>query len=214
MGKARVGALWVASLAVVAVPAGPRHALAQSRFLSYTTESECAGGHILSASVCRSAFANARAEFEAKTPAFSSMAQCAKAFGACSPWPPGRHGRGAFRPQWSGIDIVDTPREKSVTPARVSAGKKLSFVPRPLMAPAGEPRELVVRASRPMAGGRFGPPPIGNMRIQHAFHAPRPEPVPGPSAQPPSGSGFKLEDGVLTYPAPARFAPKNLPKLP
>jgi hypothetical protein len=25
------------------------------------------------------------------------------------------------------------------------------------------------------------------------------------------GAGFKLEDGVLTYPAPARFQPKNLP---
>jgi hypothetical protein len=33
-----------------------------------------------------------------------------------------------------------------------------------------------------------------------------------PSAPPPAGSGFKLEDGVLTYPAPARFQPKNLPK--
>lgn len=34
-----------------------------------------------------------------------------------------------------------------------------------------------------------------------------------PSAAPPPGSGFKMEDGVLTYPAPARFQPKNLKHL-
>ncbi len=32
----------------------------------------------------------------------------------------------------------------------------------------------------------------------------------GPAASAPAGSGFKMEDGVLTYPAPARFQPKNL----
>jgi hypothetical protein len=30
---------------------------------------------------------------------------------------------------------------------------------------------------------------------------------------PPPGSGFKMEDGVLTYPAPARFQPQNLKHL-
>lgn len=34
-----------------------------------------------------------------------------------------------------------------------------------------------------------------------------------PSAAAPPGSGFKMEDGVLTYPAPARFQPKNLKHL-
>lgn len=34
---------------------------------------------------------------------------------------------------------------------------------------------------------------------------------PAAAAQP--GSGFKMEDGVLTYPAPARFQPKNLKPL-
>lgn len=34
-----------------------------------------------------------------------------------------------------------------------------------------------------------------------------------PSSAAPPGSGFKMEDGVLTYPAPARFQPKNLKHL-
>lgn len=214
MGKAWVGTCFLIGFSVAVLPALPRRASAQSRFASYMTESECVGGHVLPAAVCRSAFANARAEFEAKTPAFASMAQCTKAFGACAPWPPGSKGRVLFRPRWSGVDIVDTPREKSVTPARVNGGKRLSFAPRPLTGPAEEPRELVVRGSRSVAAGRFGPPRAGNSRTQHAFRASAPERIPGPSAPPPPGSGFKMEDGVLTYPAPARFNPKNLPKLP
>lgn len=35
----------------------------------------------------------------------------------------------------------------------------------------------------------------------------------GATAPPPPGSGFKMEDGVLTYPAPARFQPQNLKHL-
>lgn len=35
-----------------------------------------------------------------------------------------------------------------------------------------------------------------------------PDEAPAPAAPP--GSGFKMEDGVLTYPAPARFQPQNL----
>ncbi len=35
----------------------------------------------------------------------------------------------------------------------------------------------------------------------------------GTNVPPPPGSGFKMEDGVLTYPAPARFQPKNLKHL-
>ena len=38
-----------------------------------------------------------------------------------------------------------------------------------------------------------------------------PEEAPAPAAPP--GSGFKMEDGVLTYPAPERFQPKNLKHL-
>ena len=201
-------------LAAAAAPAAPRHAAAQSRFLSYATESECAGGHVLSASTCNSAFANARAEFEAKTPSFSSMAQCTRAFGACAPWPPGSKRGGSFRPQWSGVDIVDTPREMSVTPARAGAGKKLSFVPRPLTGPAEAPRELVVRGSRQAAAGRSLPVAVGHGRTQRPVPATGAGRAPGPSAPPPPGSGFKMEDGVLTFPAPARFSPKNLPKPP
>jgi hypothetical protein len=33
----------------------------------------------------------------------------------------------------------------------------------------------------------------------------------GEAAEAKPGGGFKVIDGVLTYPAPARFQPKNLP---
>ena len=175
--------------------------------MSYATESDCAAGHILTASVCRSAFASARLEFASKTPAFASMSQCTKAFGTCAAWPPGHGGRASFRPQWSGVDIVDTPHEKSVTPA-LGGMRKISFAPLPLTAPVEE-RDLVVRAARQFAGR-----PTGASRIQHAFRTSEPEKPYTPAEVPPPGSGFKVEDGVLTYPAPARFAPKNLPKQP
>ncbi len=182
--------------------------------MSYLSESECAAGRVLSAAVCRSAFANARAEFEAKTPAFSSLMQCARTYRTCAAWPPGARSHTVYRPQWTGVDIVDTPHEKSVTPARTTGGPRLSFAPRSLTGPAAEPRELVVRGARPATLARFGAHPVGAAPIQRAAHAAVPERALGPSPLPPPGSGFKLEDGVLTYPAPARFAPKNLPKPP
>lgn len=213
MGKARIGATALVILAAAATPGMPSFAAGQSRFVSYLSEGECTAGRVLPAAVCRSAFANARAEFESKTPAFPSMTQCARALGKCAPWPAGGKGRVLFRPQWSGVDIVDTPREKSVTPARVS-GVKLTFAARPLAGPAAEPRELVVRGARPPVGFRLGSPVTGRTVFQRAAHSTAPERALGPSAPPLPGSGFKLQDGVLTYPAPARFAPKNLPRAP
>lgn len=34
----------------------------------------------------------------------------------------------------------------------------------------------------------------------------------GDAAKAVPGKGFTLENGILTYPAPARFQPKNLPQ--
>jgi hypothetical protein len=41
----------------------------------------------------------------------------------------------------------------------------------------------------------------------------RPNAEEGAAKAPTPGSGFKMEDGVLTYPAPARFQPQNLKHL-
>jgi hypothetical protein len=176
----------------------------QSLLVSYGSETECAADRVLSALVCRTAFANARAEFEIKTKAFSSQAQCSKAFGSCAPWPPAAHGASgaaSFRPVFAGVEIIDTPREKSVTPIVSGTGFRFGFAPRPLTAPAPPvipPRQAAVRPSlRPAA------------RLPLADDA-----VPPPMAPPPPGSGFTIRNGVLTFPAPARYAPQNLPKQP
>lgn len=194
MGEARLSWAWLAlagGLAVAAVPAR-----AQSRFLSYGSEPECLGAHALPAALCRSAFANARAEFEARTPSFPSLALCAKSFGDCAAWPPGGPAPRSFRPRWTGVDIVDTPGEKSVTPAAVSGVRRLTFAPQPLTAF----RSLDVRGVRR---------PEARPASREAAPA-----SPAGTASAPPGSGFKLEDGVLTFPAPERFQPKNLPRQP
>ena len=201
----------------LALLAGPGEAAGASRFASYDTEPDCVAAHAFAPSACRVAFANARAEYEAKTPAFASEALCTRRYASCMAWPPGGGvARAGFRPTWDGVDIVDTPRERSVTPSPGSTGKAVRFAARPL---TEEPAPLVIlRGALPAPPRRAGDaPPIA--------HPGRPTPAPAvvqrsgspdgdppPSAPPPPGSGFKLEDGVLTYPAPARFQPKNLPQ--
>ncbi len=186
-----------------------------SRFASYTNEAECLGSHTLAAATCRSAFANARQEYEAKTPSFASQALCQRRFATCMAWPPdaatGR--QTAYRPEWDGVDIVDTPTEQTVTPSPGSTGRSIRFAARPLN--AEPPRDLVIRGAMPLPGvsGRPGHLPLAGLSSQHATRATSPERELPPSAPPPPGSGFTLEDGVLTYPAPQRFQPKNLPKL-
>lgn len=174
-------------------------ARAQSRLMSYDSEAECSAARVLSAALCKTAFANARAEFEAKTPVFATKAECIKAFGGCAAWPPGSR---RFRPHWSGVEIVDTPREKSVTPV-LDTSRKLAFAPRPLTAaaPAQAARTWPVRPLRPGAADTAKRPAAGPEGDEEGAVAP---------AKP--GSGFTLEDGVLTFPAPARYDPKNLPK--
>ena len=191
----------------------------QSRFASYASEAECLGSHTLSASTCRSAFANARQEYETKTPSFPSQTLCRRRFASCMAWPPDASSNRptAFRPEWDGVDIVDTPTEQTVTPAPGSTGRSIRFAARPLNT---EPQhDLVIQGaapglrSAPGLATRPGRPIVSAPPIQHAAGSTSPERELPPSAPPLPGSGFKLEDGVLTYPAPERFQPKNLPKL-
>ena len=207
-----VGLVAAAGLSSVAVAA-----TGQSRFASYASEAECLDSHTLSAAVCRSAFANARQEYEAKTPSFPSQTLCRRHYALCMAWPPelpaGR--QTTYRPEWEGVDIVDTPTEQTVTPSPGSTGRSIRFAARPL---AADPqRDLLIRGAAgsraaSVSAGRSGRPSFATPFVQRAGSA-APERELPPSAPPPPGSGFKLEDGVLTYPAPERFQPKNLPKL-
>lgn len=206
MGKAWVSrvAAWLAlapPVLAASVLAGRAEAAGPSRFASYETEPDCVTARTLAPAVCRTAFANARAEYEGKTPSFPSAALCGLRYAACMPWPPGAGAAASYRPRWDGVDIVDTPTEHSVTPVPGSTGHALRFAARPLTETAAP---LVIRgATIPVPPQRVGPAPAGR---------PSPAPAVAERAQPPPGSGFKMEDGVLTYPAPARFQPRNLPK--
>lgn len=209
--------LGVAALAGLMSVANATAATGQSRFASYASEAECLESHTLSAAICHSAFANARQEYEAKTPSFPSQTLCQRRYASCMAWPPelsaGR--QATFRPEWDGVDIVDTPTEQTVTPSPGSTGRSVRFAARPL---AAEPqRDLLIRGAAgsraaSVAAARFGRPSVATPYVQRAGTTVPERGLP-PSAPPPPGSGFKLEDGVLTYPAPERFQPKNLPKL-
>ena len=212
---ALLGAIALAGLLSVAEATA---ATGQSRFASYASQAECLDAHTLSAAVCRSAFANARQEYEAKTPSFPSQTVCLRRYASCMAWPPelpaGR--QTTFRPEWEGVDIVDTPTEQTVTPSPGSTGRSIRFAARPL---AAEPqqRDLVIRGAAGSRAAsvdtaRFGRPSVATPYVQRTGSTVPERGLP-PSAPPPPGSGFKLEDGVLTYPAPDRFQPKNLPKL-
>ncbi len=201
---------------VVASTIDPAQAAGPARFASYDSEPDCVAARTIAPAVCRSAFANARAEYESKTPSFASQILCTRRYASCMAWPPGADARRAsFRPAWDGVDIVDTPTEHSVTPSPGSTGRAVRFASRPL---TEEPRSLVIRGAgpplpplprggSPLPAGHPGPTPPFARRAAGTPEGPLP-----PGAAPPPGSGFKLEDGVLTYPAPARFQPRNLPK--
>lgn len=164
-------------------------AAASPRF--FASAGQCEEARILVPGSCRIAFANAMAEFAAKAPVYRSRLACMKQFGPCMPWPIGTRRFDAFRPQWVGA-VVDTDTVAPVTaPGRI----RLEFVPQSFAAlSAGAATQSVVHeepAVRIMTpdehGGddAAGPPPR-------------------------AGEGFTVIDGVLTYPAPARFQPKNL----
>lgn len=216
MGKAWVKTAGWAVASSIILAAGSAQSASPSRFASYDSETECLAAHTLAPAICHTAFANARAEYEAKTPSFASRALCAQRYAFCMSWPPGGASAASYRPSWDGVDIVDTPGEHSVTPSPGSAVKGVRFAARPL---TDEATPLIIRgAAIPVPLRRPGEAP------SIASHPGRPSSAPAvqragaperelaPSAPPPPGSGFKLEDGVLTYPAPARFQPHNLPK--
>ena len=164
MGQARLVAIGV--LLVLACAGSRAGVAAPSRVMTYASEGDCLADRILAPAVCRSAFASARSEFEAKTAAFGSLAQCAKVYGSCAAWPPGRASGSTYRPLWGGIDIVDTPTERSVTPSISGGSKRVRFAARPL---GGEEpmRELVVR------GRRRGAPAGGTSDRTRPDRAPR-----------------------------------------
>ncbi|WP_237476459.1 DUF1190 domain-containing protein [Lichenibacterium dinghuense] len=222
MGQARLirhlATAGAVALLCGALPSGGVRAAGASRFASYDTEANCVASHTFAPAACRTAFANARSEYEAKTPSFASEALCTRRYATCMAWPPGAAGRPAgYRPSWDGVDIVDTPTEHSVTPSPGSTGRTVRFAARSLDA---EPARLTIRgasipapplrqpAAAPVIAGHPGRPSAAP-----AFAGGADKPLP-PSPAPPPGSGFRLEDGVLTYPAPARFQPRNLPKQP
>lgn len=220
MGQARlIRVIASGALGVIALGIGAGWAAGPSRFASYDTEAGCVAAHTFAPAACRTAFANARSEYEAKTPSFASEALCTRTYASCMAWPPGQGGKAAsFRPSWDGVDIVDTPTERSVTPSPGSTGKAIRFAARSL---DEEPARLTIRGAAipvpplrrpgdaPLIAGRPGRPSTAPAVVQRAGV---PEKELPPSPAPPPGSGFKLEDGVLTYPAPARFQPRNLPK--
>ncbi len=207
------------ALGALALGGGTAWAAGPSRFASYDTEGSCVAAHTFAPAACHNAFANARSEYETKTPSFPSEALCRRTYASCMAWPPGGGGRAvSYRPSWDGVDIVDTPAEHSVTPSPGSTGKAVRFAARSL---EEEPARLTIQGATipvppqrrsgeaPLIAGRPGRPSIAPAFVQRAGAPERDLP---PSPPPPSGSGFTLENGVLTYPAPARFQPKNLPK--
>lgn len=170
-------------------PTAPTHAAAGRLFVSAR---QCEAAKVLGPGACRTAFANAMAEFAAKAPSFRSRRACFQSFGPCMPWPIGTRSFGAFRPQWIGImlaaDLTATP---AVAPGRIH----FDFTPQSTAALTPAAEHPTTAAPEPAAATILTPDDGG-------------EAPSGPA--PRGGGGFTVIDGVLTYPAPARFQPKAL----
>ena len=153
----------------------------------------------LAPGACRTAFANALAEFAAKAPSYRSRRACFKEFGPCMPWPIGTRRFSAFRPQWIGITVgPDMTAAPAVAPGRI----RFDFEPQSTasLSPAAA-------TAPPAAASGVGGTETRLMTPDHDGRAA--DDVSAPRA----GGGFTMIDGVLTYPAPARFQPKA-PKHP
>ena len=166
---------------------------------SYASPAQCERGHDLPREACRTAFANARGEFEAKSPRFGSRRQCFRRFGPCMPWPIGTQRLDQFRPQWLGITVSRTASETVAKPWVAPGKLTLDFAPQSVSALAPGSRPADTTADEIV--------PIQPASHHHEAESDDPGPAPAP---PPPGSGFKIIDGVLTYPAPARFQPGAL----
>ena len=180
-----LGSAWLA----VMLSTGGAHAAVGRLFVS---AQQCERAKALAPGACRTAFANALAEFAAKAPTYRSRRACFKAFGPCMPWPIGTRRFDAFRPQWIGVTVeTDMTAAPAVAPGRVSfvftpqstaALSPAAAAPAPAPTLEAEPRAVIMTPDDDGAG---------------AAPAPR------------AGGGFTVIDGVLTYPAPARFQPKT-----
>jgi hypothetical protein len=175
-------------------------ALAASTAKTYATEAQCERDRALRPAACKTAFANARTEFELKAPSYRSRRACFQHFGPCMPWPIGARAFSEFRPQWLGVTVDTSAPEAAAVPAVASGKLKLIFTPQSLVSllPAAASQTEPLAHETPQAKpGRAMSDSDGEGE--------------GPaSPPPPRGSGFEVIDGVLTYPAPARFQPKAL----
>ncbi|MDX7951709.1 DUF1190 domain-containing protein [Lichenihabitans sp. Uapishka_5] len=177
---------------MVCGPATPWQAQAMpGRF--FASPRQCEGAKAIAPAACRTAFANALAEFAAKAPSYPSRRACMKAFGPCMPWPIGTRRYSSFRPQWIGIVLA---ADASVAPAVAPGRLRLDFATQS------------TASLSPAAVAPTGPAPDPEGDHPTILTPDRDDTVsrlPTPRA----GGGFTVIDGVLTYPAPARFQPKT-----
>lgn len=158
----------------------------------FASARQCEAAKALAPDACRTAFANAMAEFAAKAPRFRSRRACFQRFGPCMPWPIGTRSFGEFRPQWIGITLAaDLTAMPAVAPGRIP----LDFAPQSTAALTPAASRPAPEAPEPAAATILTPDEDGDA-------------APGPAQH--GGGGFTVIDGVLTYPAPARFQPKAL----
>lgn len=182
----------MASLAGAGLLVCANAASASPRF--FASSAQCESAHVLAAGGCRTAFANALAEFASKAPSFPSRRACFRAFGPCMPWPPGTRRFSEFRPQWIGVTVEDGD---VATPAVAPGRRPLAFTP----------QSTASLSSAATTSARSKPPAdeVPDARIMTP-HGDDDGEAGGPA--PRAGGGFTMIDGVLTYPAPARFQPR------
>ena len=165
----------------------------------FASPTQCESAKALASGACRTAFANALAEFAAKAPTYRSRRACFRQFGPCMPWPVGTRSFSQFRPQLVGVTVVVSATGPAVMPAVAPGRVHLDFEPQSVanLSPAAAQSRP---PSRPAESGE----PVAKIMT------PDEDEAASPSPPPPAGSGFTVIDGVLTYPAPARFQPKAL----
>ncbi|MCW6508723.1 DUF1190 domain-containing protein [Lichenifustis flavocetrariae] len=166
----------------------------------FASPAQCESARALAPGACRTAFANALAEFAAKAPMYRSRRACFRQFGPCMPWPVGTRSFSQFRPQWVGVTVDASTSGPAVMPAVAPGRIHLVFAPQSVSSLSPAATETP-RPSHPSDTGE----PVANIMTPDEDEAASPA-----SPPPAAGSGFTVIDGVLTYPAPARFQPKAL----
>jgi hypothetical protein len=115
------------SIMAIGFVASPARADASRTF---ATEIACNKASSLGATVCRQAFAAARAEFESRTRSYPSRFACYRAYGPCMPWPAGSLAR--FRPQLMSVTIGGPAEARTALPVVASGHLTLALSPRSL----------------------------------------------------------------------------------